>query len=858
MGCASSIQQPVRIENRKGTEQSLISQRSESYTNLPSDVLNENKDFEMNSNEKTTLIELSKLSNSDTTDTESWRRVVRKYGNILMAIPPEKCRGEIRQHILSICDRDITAGLFVLPSILRYGVHSYSQLQYLIESGFVSTLINLITHPESTINPKLVTDILRLLYLQAPPCRQHVRMKLFGALATSAGTEPVNHGAIITVLSFLLPIFEGFNTPLKQDHEFMLTDKLSLLYKLNYVTSSASSSVLGHVHEVLSNCVRVLLRKVDADSHVRIIVSLFNTILGEWDPTESDKCTYLLSSFQDLIEEMDSEAFTIINRQIFKHLACCMSSQNSIISLKAHSILSSNTLIGFLHINPSIAVQHLTASIVRGRLHWCKDVNTARLSSISVLKSLNSIPSFEQVAITSLTQHPKTTEEATSDFNNLISELESLRTTQMKAELNFDMLQRERNNSEASRKPFPVTVDNHLHFAFGRAIGKGSYSVVKYARRIEVSVPQSLWKSYAIKIISKSEIEEHYTEQIEQEINVLREFDCKYITPLFATFSDQKNIYVVMEYCETGDLFQAVFEDGHGSVGLEWLVFGASQIIVALEYIHERGYYYGDLKTENILVASDGFLRLCDFGSSKSSKQLSSINEMESSKRDFRNEFSGTLDFLSPEVVRNKEVSQSADWWAFGVVLVQLSCGVLPFSASDDELLIELICTSPPVVDGSVPGDLRLLIDGLLMKGSNSRFSSSNCRQSAVFSSIPWESLHSMKVPPVGFGYRPKKNMADCSYMERKFSIRQCGPASAKTISLPPIPEETASQCSWSSAQPPQDRLWRVQEKTLSVPPLKKPTTPVVNNTVATPSNDLSDFCTTRPQPVMKRHSRPR
>eukprot|EP01060_Flectonema_neradi_P004712 TRINITY_DN13092_c0_g2_i1.p1 TRINITY_DN13092_c0_g2~~TRINITY_DN13092_c0_g2_i1.p1 ORF type:complete len:846 (+),score=123.00 TRINITY_DN13092_c0_g2_i1:50-2587(+) len=817
---------------------------------LGGDVDVDDTNSSQNNDSNTTLLE-------DLKDVMTTLDVVaaRKCATSLLLLPIEQCRGEIREIVHQIHAKDPKAGLLLLPPVMRHGVHTYSELKELLQNGFVPPLIKLITNIDSDTNPKLATDILRSLYLQAPPSRSHVRTALLEGLKVASNTDPVNFSAIVTILAFLLPIFEGFNSPLKEAHESIL-DSLSSLYCLNYISSAttSSTSIFGHVHEVLSNCIRVLLRKLSAESHAKVTARVFSTLLGEWDPTESDKCAHLLGSFHDIIEEMDLEAFTEVHKQLFSHLASCLSSQNSIIAIKGFSVLNSKTMVGFMHTCDEVAVHHLLPPILRGGLHWCPEVNMEKLRSFNMLKNLSNAETVDKVGVRCFQVHSKPKEEAQRDFTELISKLEQVHSSQIETEAGLEVLQAERNNPVNARKPFPTEVDNHLHFAFGRPIGKGSYSVVKYARRIEVTVPQSLWKPYAVKVIAKVDIEENYTEQITQEIELLKKFDCPYITPLFASFSDRKNIYVVMEYCERGDLFKAVFEEGHGSVSSQWLAFGTSQLLTALEYIHQHGYYYGDFKTENILVSSNGFLRLCDFGSCKSAQQLQVINAKPKSARDFNIDLSGTLDFLSPEIVSNEHINCSSDWWAFGVVMAQLSCGVLPFSATNESELVKQILYSEPFLDPCLPDNLRALIRGFLAKDPTVRFSASDCRKSDVFGGIPWDDLDKMNPPPVGFGYKPKMNMADSSFMERKYSIRQSGVSSAKVISLPPIPEEAPSQCSWDSEQPVQERLWRAQEKSLSVPPLKKTLSPkVVATSVATPSNDLSEFCTTRPQPVQRK-----
>ena len=95
--------------------------------------------------------------------------------------------------------------------------------------------------------------------------------------------------------------------------------------------------------------------------------------------------------------------------------------------------------------------------------------------------------------------------------------------------------------------------------------------------------------------------------------------------------------------------------------------------MLALEYLHKSGTIYRDPKPENILIDSDGHVRLTDFGLSKSGLQ----------NNDGRTEsFCGTPEYLAPEIIKDKEYSYSVDWYSWGLVLYEMLTGINPFKTN--------------------------------------------------------------------------------------------------------------------------------------------------------------------------------
>ena len=100
--------------------------------------------------------------------------------------------------------------------------------------------------------------------------------------------------------------------------------------------------------------------------------------------------------------------------------------------------------------------------------------------------------------------------------------------------------------------------------------------------------------------------------------------------------------------------------------------FFAAQLTSALAYLHINNYVYRDLKPENVLFDCRGYLKLTDFGLCKFMK-----------KNDLATTFCGTPEYLSPEMILDKGCNFATDYWALGILLYELICGIPPFYSNN-------------------------------------------------------------------------------------------------------------------------------------------------------------------------------
>ena len=127
-----------------------------------------------------------------------------------------------------------------------------------------------------------------------------------------------------------------------------------------------------------------------------------------------------------------------------------------------------------------------------------------------------------------------------------------------------------------------------------------------------------------------------------------------------------------MEFVNGGELFYHLHKDSSDGFEEDRARFYAAQIVLALEKMHAEGVIYRDLKPENILVDQEGYLRITDFGISKV------VTETDEDDRRRAMTFTGTADYMAPEIMQNDEYDQGVDWFSFGVLLYEMLCGKNP------------------------------------------------------------------------------------------------------------------------------------------------------------------------------------
>ncbi|CAG9335365.1 unnamed protein product [Blepharisma stoltei] len=236
-------------------------------------------------------------------------------------------------------------------------------------------------------------------------------------------------------------------------------------------------------------------------------------------------------------------------------------------------------------------------------------------------------------------------------------------------------------------------------YMLGNLIGKGSFGEV---RRCTHRLSGLL---RAAKIYRKlgSESEENQEGSMAQETEILKLLDHPNIIRIYDFFEDDENYYLVMEYCEGGELFKKISKLSRFSETQAAEIM--RQLFSVVSFCHGLGIVHRDLKPENIMIEERGKsfqLKIGDFGTAVKLKENELMEGMV-----------GTIFYMAPEVFTGK-YSEKCDIWSCGVIMYILLTGRPPFPGKTDDKIIERIKigeynTDLPIFQETSPEALDLI-----------------------------------------------------------------------------------------------------------------------------------------------------
>eukprot|EP01116_Phalansterium_solitarium_P024655 TRINITY_DN9088_c0_g2_i1.p1 TRINITY_DN9088_c0_g2~~TRINITY_DN9088_c0_g2_i1.p1 ORF type:complete len:500 (+),score=129.92 TRINITY_DN9088_c0_g2_i1:180-1679(+) len=251
--------------------------------------------------------------------------------------------------------------------------------------------------------------------------------------------------------------------------------------------------------------------------------------------------------------------------------------------------------------------------------------------------------------------------------------------------------------SEATNKVEPKK-KRAVDFVFGDILGEGAYSQVQKAVEIETG------KEFAAKILDKRFIvKENKVKYVNTEKTILDSLVHPNITRLYCTFQDPESLYFIMELCPNGELRDLIKKAGRFS--LTEARFYAAEIINALEYMHSKGVIHRDLKPENVLLDPQMHAKLSDFGTAK----VIGTDRLARS-----HSFTGTAEYVSPELLNDKFSAKCSDLWALGCIIYQMLTGKCPFRGATEYQTFQLISQRKLTIPECVPPVAEDIINKLL------------------------------------------------------------------------------------------------------------------------------------------------
>lgn len=193
------------------------------------------------------------------------------------------------------------------------------------------------------------------------------------------------------------------------------------------------------------------------------------------------------------------------------------------------------------------------------------------------------------------------------------------------------------------------------------------------------------------------------------------------ILTIYDFIEEKGHGFIVMELVEGESLKNKVekAKEYKTQIELSLVIDYAQQIAQGLSKAHAKGIIHRDIKSENIMVTSDGLVKIMDFG-------LAKLRGKAGVTRD--GSTVGTAAYMSPEQIQGEEVSEQADVWSFGVVLFQLLTSQLPFHGEHESAMMYSIANEDPKPLGTlradVPPQLRKITESCLQKDRSQRFAS--------------------------------------------------------------------------------------------------------------------------------------
>ncbi|KAL2203383.1 kinase-like protein [Sarocladium strictum] len=242
----------------------------------------------------------------------------------------------------------------------------------------------------------------------------------------------------------------------------------------------------------------------------------------------------------------------------------------------------------------------------------------------------------------------------------------------------------------------------------------------------------------AVKCRQRSELSEP-----EEELNTRRENELflllsKTNSPFFPRLWDilktTNATYLIMDFFGNGDL-EALLQ--RQPFTPSQTRFYAAELCLAVEYIHDNGILHRNIQLDNILLASDGHIKLSGFGVYKA--------EMKSPSK--TSTFCGSVSNLPPEILLDQPYGMAVDWWYYGVTLYQMIAREDPFQGDTTDDLYDAILSDCELhYPADLPRSHRDILCGLLQRDPNQRLGgtghdSIEVKRHEYFQGVDWENV---------------------------------------------------------------------------------------------------------------------
>ncbi|XP_076813426.1 serine/threonine-protein kinase Nek1-like isoform X2 [Clavelina lepadiformis] len=254
-----------------------------------------------------------------------------------------------------------------------------------------------------------------------------------------------------------------------------------------------------------------------------------------------------------------------------------------------------------------------------------------------------------------------------------------------------------------------------------KKIGEGSFGKAILVKHKETG------HQYVVKEIGISKMKPKERNEARKEVTVLSKMRHPNIVQYTESFEEDGHLFIVMEYCEGGDLYALINKQKGVFFSEQQVLSWFVQLCLALKHVHDRKILHRDIKTSNIFLTKSGSLKLGDFGIARVLN-----NTMELARTCI-----GTPYYLSPEICENKPYNNKSDVWALGCVVYETLTLKHAFEAGNmKNLVLKIIRGSYPPVPSRYSYDLRSLVSQLFRRNPRERPSINSILRKPFLSSL--------------------------------------------------------------------------------------------------------------------------
>ena len=298
----------------------------------------------------------------------------------------------------------------------------------------------------------------------------------------------------------------------------------------------------------------------------------------------------------------------------------------------------------------------------------------------------------------------------------------------LQALIDAEVTRRERDAAKQEEPP-PLWSDLELR----RILGVGTFGRVKLVRHKPTNT------AYALKCMRKQQVVATKQQaHVLNEKRILASMDHPFILRLIATYQDEGELYMLLEIGSGGELFsllakKAPLPDAHAR-------FYAASVVSIFTYMHGLKVVYRDLKPENLLLDSKGYLKMVDFGFAKVVTDRTWT-------------LCGTPEYLAPEIILNKGHAFGADWWCVGILTYECLTGTTPFVAQDPMEGYRKIIKCRVPWPSSFTSNAKDFMDKLIVVDPARRLGTLKSGPAGVkehpwLIDVNWKALEGKKTPP--------------------------------------------------------------------------------------------------------------